>query len=121
MSLHHSHNLFRARAAIHAGARDIHSRCLQPLEESFQSLFLVKAHVGIAISVLNADNHVADDCNARTVAQELLVGGGLCVILFRLYELMVKVKIVFMPSLQLTSCKKALTNRLFILSAVLKS
>lgn len=98
----------------------MHSRCLQPLGDSFQSLFLVKAHVGIAIPVLNADNHVADDCNARTVAQELLVG-GLCVILFRLYELMVKVKIVFMPSLQLTSCKKALTNRLFILSAVLKS
>lgn len=105
MSLHHSHNLFRARAAIHAGARDIHSRCLQPLEESFQSLFLVKAHVGIALSVLNADNHVADDRNARTVAQELLVG-GLCVILFRLYELMVKVKIVFLPSLQLDSTGK---------------
>ena len=66
--------------------------------------FTVKAHVGIAIPVLNADNHVADDRNARTVAQELLVG-GLCVILFRLYELMVKVKIVFQPSLQLTSCK----------------
>ena len=104
MGLHHSHNLFRARAAIHAGTSNMHSRCLQSLEDSFQSLFLVKAHVGIAIPVLNADNHVADDRNARTVAQELLVG-GLCVLLFRLYKLMVKVKIVFQPSLQLTSCK----------------
>gem|GEM_PF-1728912 len=104
MSHHHSHNLFRARAAIHAGTSNMLSRCLQPLEDSFQSLFLVKAHVGIAIPVLNTDNHVAEDRNARTVAQELLVG-GLCVILFRLYELMVKVKIVFLPSLQLTSCK----------------
>ena len=72
MGLYHSHNLFRARAAIHAGASNMHSRCLQSLEDSFQSLFLVKAHVGIAIPVLYADNHVADDCNARTVAQELL-------------------------------------------------
>ena len=114
MSLHHSHNLFRARAAIHAGTSNMHSRCLPPLEDSFQSLFLVKAHVGIAISVLYADNHVANDRNARTVAQELLVG-GLCVMLFCLYELMVKIKIVFLPSLQLPSRKQ------FILSAVLKS
>ena len=93
----------------------MHSRCLQPLEDSFQSLFLVKAHVGIDIPVLNADNDVADDRNARTVAQELLVG-ALCVILFRLYELMVKVKIVLLPSLQLSSCKQGIDQQTILLA-----
>ncbi len=120
MGLLHSHNLFRARAAIHAGTSNMHSRCLQSLEDSFQSFFQVKAHVGVAISVLNADNYVADDRNAGTVAQELLVS-GLCVILFRLYELMVKIKIAFLPSLSCPVASRALTNSRFILSAVLKS
>ena len=70
----------------------------------------IKAHVGIAISVFNADYHVADDRNAGSVAQELLAG-GLCVILFRLYELMVKGKIVLLPSLQLPSCKQGIDQQ----------
>lgn len=102
---------------VHILAQQKHLRHKSPIPHraTFQSLFLVKAHVGIAISVFNADYHVADDRNAGSVAQELLAG-GLCVILFRLYELMVKVKIVLLPSLQLPNCKQGIDQQTVLLA-----
>ena len=36
-------------------------------------LSLIKAHICVAIAVLDIDNHVTDDIYARSVAEELLV------------------------------------------------
>ena len=54
---------------------------------------LVEAHVGVAVAVLNAHYEVADDGNARTIAGELLVG-HLGIVLLRLDELVVEVKVI---------------------------
>jgi len=62
-------------------------------EDALQRVLLVEAHVGVAVAVFNAYNEVADDGNAGTVARELLVG-YLGIVLFRLDELVVEVKVI---------------------------
>ncbi len=62
-------------------------------EDALQRVLLVEAHVGVAVAVFNAYNEVADDGNAETVARELLVG-YLGIVLFRLDELVVEVKVI---------------------------
>ena len=51
MSLYHIYDFLRTWAAIHAGTRNIYFRSLQSLEDSFQSFFLVEAHVCVAVSI----------------------------------------------------------------------
>ena len=53
----------------------------------------METHVGVAVAVLNAHYEVADDGNARTIAGELLAG-HLGIVLLRLDELVVEVKVV---------------------------
>lgn len=62
-------------------------------EDALQRVLLVEAHVGVAVAVFNAYNEVANDGNAGTVARELLVG-YLGIVLFRLDELVVEVKVI---------------------------
>ena len=56
---------------------------------------LVKSDVGVSVAILNADDHVVDNCHTRAVSQKVLVG-HLCIILLSLKELMVKIKIVLL-------------------------
>ena len=62
-------------------------------EEVLQRVLLVEAHIGVAVAILNAHYEVADDGNARTIAGELLVG-HLGIVLLRLDELVVEVKVI---------------------------
>ena len=80
---------------------------VQSLEDSFQSLSLVEAHVCVTVSIFNTDNHVVNDCYTWTIAQELLVG-WFCIILLCFNELMVKVKIILLTGFQLTSSKQGI-------------
>ena len=63
---------------------------------------LIKAYIGVAIAVLDIDNPVVNDINARSVAEEFLVC-RFCIILLRLKELMVEIHIVFIHLSQLAS------------------
>jgi hypothetical protein len=49
----------------------------------------VKAYIGVAVAVLYADNHVANDSHTWTVPEKLLVC-GFCIKLLSLYELVVE-------------------------------
>ena len=60
----------------------------------------MKTHMRVTIAVLDMDYRVTDNIYARPVAEELPVG-RFCFILLRVKELMVKVNIVFLNSLQL--------------------
>lgn len=65
-------------------------------------LSLIKAHICVAIAVLDIDNHVTDDIYARSVAEELLVC-RFCIILLCFKELMVEINIVGFHLIQFTS------------------
>ena len=78
-------------------------------EDSFQSLSLVEAHVCVAVSIFNTDNHVVNDCYTWTIAQELLVG-WFCIILLCFDELMGKVKIILLTGFQLASSKQGINQ-----------
>ncbi len=92
---------------IHAGTRNIYFRSLQSLEDSFQSFFLVEAHVCVAVSIFNTNNHVVNDSYNWTIAQELLVG-WFCIILVGFNELMVKVIIIQLSGFKLSSSKQGI-------------
>ena len=61
--------------------------------DALQRVLLVETYVSIAVAVLYAHDEVTYDCHAGTVARELLVS-HLCIVLLRLYELVVEVKVV---------------------------
>ena len=63
---------------------------------------LMKAHVGVAVAILDIDNLVTDDIHAGSVAEELLVC-RFCIILLCLKKLMVEVNVVFLHFLQFAS------------------
>ncbi len=63
--------------------------------------FGIKAHIYVAIAVLNIDNLVTDDIYARSVAEELLVC-RFCIILLCLKELMVENNIIGFHLIQFT-------------------
>ena len=63
MSFYHIYDFLRAWAAIHAGTGNMFFRCFLSLKDSFQSLFLIEAHVCVAVSIFNANNHVVNDCH----------------------------------------------------------
>ena len=63
---------------------------------------LIKAHICVAIAVLNIDNLVTDDIYASSVAEELLVC-RFCIILLCLKELMVEINIIGFHLIQSTS------------------
>ena len=59
--------------------------CLQSLEDSFQSLSLVEAHVCVAVSIFNTDNHVVNDSHThRQLSEEQLLEAGIAPDLIRL-------------------------------------
>lgn len=68
-------------------------------------LSLIKAHICVAIAVLDIDNHVTDDIYARSVAEELLVC-RFCIILLCFKELMVEINIIGFHLIQLTGRKQ---------------
>ena len=78
---------------FHPASAYAHALRLEIREDALQCVLLVEAHVGIAVAVLNAHDQVADDRHAWTVARELLVG-HLRVVLLRVDELVVEVKVV---------------------------
>ena len=51
---------------------------------------------GVAVAVLYADNHVADNGHTGSVTKKFLVC-GLCIVLLRLNELVVKVNVIPAP------------------------
>ena len=65
-----------------------------------KSILLMKTNIGVAIAVLQTNHEVADDGYAGAVTLELLVG-ELSVILLRLKELVVEVKVVFLALYEL--------------------
>ena len=87
------HNLPRAGTAVHTGTFDADAVLFQIREDALQRVLLAETHVSIAIAVLYAHDEVTYDCHAGTVARELLVS-HLCIVLLRLYELVVEVKVV---------------------------
>ena len=70
----------------------------------------METHVGVAVAVLNAQYEVADDGNARTIAGELLVG-HLGIVLLRLDELVVEVKVVGFASQELVGAHEYLHEK----------
>lgn len=56
----------------------------------------MEADIGIAIMVLDTDNHIADDDHSKAVPGKLLVD-GLRAVLLRLNELMVEIKVALLP------------------------
>lgn len=70
----------------------------------------MESHIGVAVAVLDAYDQIADNTHAWAVAKELLVS-ALGVVLLRLKKLMVKVKIVHLPSLELAGGKQRLHNQ----------
>src|SRR5574344_835156 len=70
----------------------------------------MEAHIGVAVTVLYADNQVTDDSHARTVTGELLVCGSR-IILLCLYELVVEVNIIHSAFLQLPRRKQAVKEQ----------
>ena len=90
-------------------------------KESLVGLSLIKAHICVAIAVLDIDNHVTDDIYARSVAEELLVC-RFCIILLCFKELMVEINIVGFHLIQFTSGNQGFfISKALSLSAVLKS
>ena len=87
------HNLPRAGTAVHTGTFDADAVLFQIREDALQRVLQAETHVSIAIVVLYAHDEVTYDCHAGTVARELLVS-HLCIVLLRLYELVVEVKVV---------------------------
>ena len=70
----------------------------------------VEAHVGVAVAVLYADNHVADNGHAGPVARKFLVC-GLCIVLLRLNELVVEVNVILPALLQLPCGQQAIQEQ----------
>lgn len=64
----------------------------------------MKWNICVAITILYADNQVANNRHARAIAKELLVC-RLCIILLCLYELMVGINIIHLTLFQLARCK----------------
>lgn len=104
------HNVFRARAAVCPETVDGELLPLKSFKESPQRVLLMEAHIGVAVAVLYADNHVADNGHPGPVAKELLVS-GLCVILLCLNELMVKVNVILLALSQLPSGQQAIEEQ----------
>ena len=67
----------------------------------------METYVGIAVAVFYTHYEVANDCHAWTVAGKLLVG-HLRIVLLRLYELMVEIKVVRRSCHKLTCAQKRL-------------
>ena len=63
-----------------------------------------KWNICVAITILNANNQVANNRHARAATKELLVC-RLCIILLNLYELMVEINIIHLALFQLARCK----------------
>ena len=61
----------------------------------------IKAHICVAIAVLNIDNLLTDDIYARSVAEELLVC-RFCIIFLCFKELMVEINIIGFHLIQFT-------------------
>src|SRR5574344_1956103 len=83
------------------------SALLAEQSQSVQCVLLMKTHVGIAVTVLYSDNHITDDCHTWPVAGKFLVG-RLCIVLFRLYELVVEVNVVKSAFFQLPHSRQCI-------------
>ena len=64
----------------------------------------MKWNICVAITILNANNQVANNRHARAIIGKLLIC-RLCIILLSLYELMVKIDIIHLILFQLARCK----------------
>ena len=62
-------------------------------------MLLTETYIRITVTVLYADNIVADNCYTGTISCKLLVG-GFGIILSRFNELVVKIKIVLLSFAQ---------------------
>ena len=71
----------------------------------------MKWNICVAITILYADNQVANNRHARAIAKELLVC-RLCIILLCLYELMVEINIIHLTIFQLARCKHTIEQYL---------
>ena len=67
----------------------------------------METYVGVAVAVLYTHDEVTNDSHAGTVAGKLLVG-HLRIVLLRLYELMVEIKVVRRSCHKLTCAQKRL-------------
>lgn len=83
-------------------------------------MLLTETYIRITVTVLYADNIVADNCYSGTISCKLLVG-GFGIILSRFNELVVKTKSYSCPLLNTPVDINDLTRSSFIVSAVLKS
>ena len=102
MLLYLTDDFLRAGATI--GPESIYTDVpgFQKSEEPPMRVCLMKSYVCIAVAVLDIDDLVSDNINSRSVAEKFLAR-RFCIILLCLNELMVKVNIVFLNFLQLTS------------------
>ena len=66
----------------------------------------MKTYIGVAVAVLYADNHVADNGHTGPVTKKFLVR-GLCIVLLRLNELVVKVNVILPALFQLPCGQQA--------------
>lgn len=80
----------------------------------------MKTNIGVAIAVLQTNHEVADDGYAGAVTLELFIG-ELSVILLRLKELVVEVKVVFLALYELPVDTSMSSSKSLSSSAVLKS
>ena len=71
----------------------------------------MEPHVGIAITILDSDNHVIDYGNAGTISLEMFVG-SFRIILFCLDELMVEIKVILATLCQLSCCQQCFQEQI---------
>ena len=102
MSLYLTDDFLRAGTAVGPEAIYAYVLGFQRGAESLMGVCLMKAHVGVAVAILDIDNLVTDDIHAGSVAEELLVC-RFCIILLCLKKLMVEVNVVFLHFLQFAS------------------
>ena len=70
----------------------------------------MKTYIGVAVAVLYADNHVADNGHTGPVTKKFLVR-GLCIVLLRLNELVVKVNVILPALFQLPCGQQAIQEQ----------
>ncbi len=89
-------------------------------KESLQRVLLAEPYIGIAVTVINPDDYLADDGYDNPVSEEVLVR-NFSTKLLRFYELMAKIHIIGFSRHSSPVANKALTSMELSLSAVLKS
>lgn len=97
VSVYHTDGLLREGTTVYATSVNENAASCQSFKYISQSVFLMKAHIRICVTVFNTNQHLADGCYSGKVATFLLIG-VFCVIFFRRNKFMIEIQVVFVRS-----------------------